>query len=119
MVKRDQAGFDAAQGEPEVEEYLRVVCVQKHYPQKFWEYIRCRSKNIHSTWWDDCASDLDARKIKTCAKGAEGTSLLKDYIGLSEELRILFGPTYLLNNQEIFVSNGVPSKEELEAIIQK
>ncbi|MFH0826407.1 MAG: metallophosphatase [Candidatus Omnitrophota bacterium] len=119
LVKRDQAGFDAAQGEPEVEEYLRVVCVQKHYPQKFWEYIRCRSKNIHSTWWDDCASDLDARKIKTCAKGAEGTSLLKDYIGLSEELRILFGPTYLLNNQEIFVSNGVPSKEELEAIIQK
>jgi len=119
LAKQDQAGFDAAGGEPEVEEYLRAVCVQKHYPQKFWEYVRCRSNNIHSTWWDDCALSLDTRKIKTCAQGPEGTSLLKDHIGMSEELRILFGPTYLLNNQEIFISKGVPSREELEAIIQK
>ena len=119
LAKQDAAGFEAAGGEPEVEEYLRAVCVQKHYPQKFWEYVRCRSKNIHSTWWDDCAIDLDARKIKTCAKGAEGTSLLKDHIRLSEELGILLGPTYILNNQEIFTSNGVPRKEELEAIIQR
>ncbi len=119
LAKQEEARFDAAGGAPEVEEYLRVVCVQKHYPQKFWEYVRCRSKNVQSAWWDDCVLGSDARKIKTCAQGPEGVSLLKDHIKLSEELHILFGPTYLLNNQEIFISNGVPSKEELKAIVQR
>lgn len=119
LATQEEARFDAAQGEPEVEEYLRAVCVQKYYPRKFWEYARCRSKNIHSAWWDDCALALNVRKIKTCAQGPEGVLLLKDHIRMSEELHILFGPTYLLNNQEIFISNGVPGKEELKAIVQR
>ncbi|MDD5120231.1 MAG: hypothetical protein PHR84_02840 [Candidatus Omnitrophica bacterium] len=114
-----QAGeFEAQNGAPEVGEYLRGVCVQKYYPKKFWDYLICRSKNLNSVYWDDCLSGLDLAQVKVCATGKEGRDLLGQNIALSKELKIMFGPTYLLNNQEIFSSLGVPDKEELEKIIK-
>ena len=53
-IEQDK-GFEAARGNLEVEEYLRSVCVQKYYPENFWDYISCRAKNINSSWWQDCA----------------------------------------------------------------
>lgn len=114
-----QGKFDAASGGIEVEEYLRSVCVQKYYPQKFWDYINCRSQAITSSWWEDCASDFDAGKIKTCARGEEGKKLLEDNISLSKELQIMFGPVYLMDNQEIFSTRGIPQKEELKKMLKR
>jgi hypothetical protein len=111
--------FDAARGNLEVEDYLRAVCVQKYYPQIFWDYISCRAKNIDSSWWDDCLQNLESDKIKICAKGKEGESLLRENNRLTKELGIMFGPTYLLDNQEIFGIQGAPKKEELRKIINK
>jgi len=112
-------GFDAKNGLLEVEEYLRAVCVQKYYPKEFLSYLICRSKNINSSYWDDCISKVDLSSIKACARGAEGVKLLKENISLSKELKIMFGPAYLLNNQEIFSSQGIPSKEEFRKITKK
>ena len=112
-------GFDAKNGAAEVEEHLRGVCVQKYYPEKLWEYLSCRSKNVNSSWWDDCLGGADIAKVKSCAKGPEGVKLLKENISLSKELQIMFGPAYLLNNQEIFSSQGVSDKEELKKVIKK
>ena len=112
-------GFDAKNGTLEVEEYLRSSCVQKYYPQKFWDYLTCRSKNINSPYWDDCISRIDLAEIKNCAKGAQGVKLLKENISLNKELQVTRGPAYLLDNQEIFSSRGVPDKEELRKIIKK
>jgi hypothetical protein len=119
LASEKEGKFDAMKEEPEVEEYLRAVCVQKYYPEKFWDYIYCRTKDIFSSWWDECALDLDTNKIKSCAKGTEGISLLRENITINKELDIILGPTYLLDNQEIFGSNGVPTKEELKAIIKR
>ena len=112
-------GFEAKNGVPEVEEYLRGVCVQKYYPGEFWDYLICRSKNIKSSYWDNCISGVDLAKVKTCATGSEGVELLRENISLNKELKIMFGPTYLLNNQEIFSSRGAPNKDELKKIIKK
>lgn len=112
-------GFEAANGRAEVEEYLRSVCVQKYYPEIFWDYISCRSKNADSSWWEDCFTGQDAQKIKACAKGNEGSGLLKKNTSLNKELEIMFGPTYLLDNQEVFSSRGVPEKEELKKILKR
>jgi hypothetical protein len=111
--------FDAAKGESEVEEYLRAVCIQKYYPENFWYYLGCRAKNINSSWWDDCVINLDRDKIKSCSQGNEGNLLLRENIGMNKELQVMFGPVYLLDNQEIFSSSGVPSKEELRTIIKR
>jgi len=112
-------GFDAPKGNVEVEEDLRAVCVQKYYPDKFWDYISCRAAQYNSTWWEDCAVGQDLFKIKACARGPDGKELLKVNISLNKELEIMLGPTYLMDNQEIFASKGVPSKEELKKILKR
>ncbi|MHB8154593.1 MAG: bifunctional UDP-sugar hydrolase/5'-nucleotidase [Candidatus Omnitrophota bacterium] len=101
------------------EEYLRAVCVQKYYPEKFWDYLICRSEHIKSAYWEDCLGGLDAQSVKTCARGPEGASLFRENTSLNKQLKIYFGPSYLLNNQEIFSSRGVPGKEELRKILKK
>lgn len=111
--------ISVALGNPEAEEDLRSVCVQKYYPELFWDYLTCRAKNIGSTWWEDCAVKMDPAKIKACARGPEGPGLLKENASLARELKIMYGPAYLLENNQIFSSKGAPSKEELRKIIKK
>ena len=101
------------------EEYLRALCVEKYYPEKFWDYLICRAKQIKSAYWEDCLGGLDSQSLKTCARGPEGLSLYKENTSLNRQLDISSGPSYLLNNQEIFSSRGVPSEDELRKILKK
>jgi len=114
-----ESKFDAGRGGLEVEEYLRAVCVEKYNPRVFWDYLECRSGNIYSSWWDDCLIGQDTGKIKACAQSQEGEKLLKENISLNNELGVMLGPTYLLDNQEIFSSQGVPAVEELKKLIKR
>jgi hypothetical protein len=119
LANEDGDGFAAPGGKLETEEYLRAVCVKKYYPGLFYNYIACRAKNIDTSWWDDCLQDVDVSAVKTCAQGAEGKDLLKENIALNRELQIANGPTYLLENQEIFGSAKIPKKEEFRKILFK
>jgi len=118
-VEKTKDKFEAKNGNLEVEEYLRSVCVQKYYPANFWDYISCRGKFINTSWWQDCLDKLDTDKISMCARGEEGKELLRRNISLNNELQIISGPAYLLDNQEIFGSQGVPAKEEFKKIIKR
>ncbi len=119
LAIKNKGGFEAVNGPPEAEEYLRSACVQKYYPQIFWDYIICRAKKISSSWWDKCAEGIDAAKIRNCAMGPEGAGLLEANSALNQELKVMFGPTYLMDNQQIFSSLGAPSKEELKKIFKQ
>lgn len=116
----EQMGFfEAAGGASEVEEYMRSVCVQKHYPEFFWDYISCRAKNISSSWWEDCLGKYNVEKIKTCSRGMEGVLLLKENISLNKDLQIMYGPAYLVDNQQIFTTKSAPTKEELKKAMKR
>lgn len=119
LVVENNNGLEAAGGVAETEESLRSVCVQKYYPEHFWSYISCRAKNPFSSWWQDCLGKYDANQITACAKGADGLGLLRQNIRLNKELKIMFGPTYLKDNQEVFSSTGVPSTDELKKVLKK
>ncbi|MDD2689609.1 MAG: hypothetical protein PHT41_05630 [Candidatus Omnitrophica bacterium] len=119
LAVEQQGNFEAAKGRQEVEEYLRSVCVQKYYPEQFFDYLTCRSKNINSSWWEDCLAKFDSERIRACAKGDEGRLLLRENISLNRELQVMFGPTYLVDNQEIFGSTGVPDREELKKLLRR
>jgi len=119
LAVANDKGFDANNGTPEIEECLRGVCVQKYYPQKFWDYLICRAKSINSSWWEDCLEVADAFKIKACARGPEGALLLKENIALNKEVQVSFSLSYLLNNYQMFSSLGAPDKKELRDIIKK
>jgi len=116
-----EGNFEAARGNAEIEEYLRAVCMRKYYPQSFFDYISCRAKNINSSWWEDCLGvGLEAAKIKTCARSPQGAELLRENINLNKELGIMFGSTYLVDNQEIFSTQGsVPKKEDFKKLFGK
>ncbi len=118
-VEKTKGNFEAKDGNLEVEEYLRSVCIQKYYPANFWNYISCRGKFINTSWWQDCLDKLDTDKISMCARGEEGKELLRRNVSLNNELQIMSGPAYLLDNQEIFGSQGVPAKEEFKKIIKR
>jgi len=112
-------GFETQSGAAETEEDLRAVCVQKYYPDKAWDYLSCRAQNTSSAWWEDCLPGVDTSRIRTCARGPEGVKLLKENIDLAKQLQIMLGPTYLLDNQQIFASRGVPDKEELRKVLRR
>lgn len=117
-IQKEDAVFEAAGGGAEVEECLRAVCVQKHYPSIFWDYLSCRANNAGSSWWEDCLGQLDPSRVKSCARSQEGAGLLKENIALDKELAVMFGPTYLLGNQQIFSTKGTPTKKELKKILR-
>ncbi|MCX7927745.1 MAG: hypothetical protein N2606_06390 [Candidatus Omnitrophica bacterium] len=119
LVQRVQTGFQAQAGEQEIDEALRAVCIKKLYPQLFYDYLLCRSRSINSVWWDDCIPLGDYQTIKQCARSQEGEALLEENIALNEELQITNGPTYLLDNQEVFSSQATPNKEEIRKLIRK
>ena len=85
-----------------------------------WYYLSCRLLDIESSWWDDCVTKfgMDSGVIKGCAQTEEGKTLLREFIRLTQELEVVFGPTFVINNKEIFSSEGVPSVEELEELFK-
>jgi hypothetical protein len=119
LAVEQKEGFDAAKGNIEVEEYLRSVCVLKYYPDKFWDYLSCRTKNINSSWWEDCLKGSETAKVRDCSRCKEGQDLLRANIELNKELQMMFGPTYLVDNQEVFGSEGKPTKEEFKKIFKR
>jgi len=119
LAAQENGKFNAQGGNLEVEEYLRAVCVQKYYPDKAWDYLGCRAKNINSSWWEDCSGGMDLQKIKTCARGPEAQALLGENIKLNSELKVMIGPAYLVENQEIFGTKGIPSKDELKKLLKR
>jgi len=115
----DAGSFSAIHGKGEVEECLRSVCVQKYYPEAFFDYLICRAKHKDSSWWEDCLVAEQLQSIRMCAKGDEARKLLRDNIGLNKELGVMFGPTFLIENQEIFATQGSPTKEQLSKILRR
>ena len=95
-------------GLPEAQEDLRQICIQKNYPEKFWEYLddfntRCYSlsQNITSlnACWRSTASDLgiDTTAVETCATGPEGLGLLKQDETNANQNGATASPTLLIN----------------------
>jgi len=120
LATQKNGKFQTATGSIETEEYLRGLCVKEYYPQNFWDYIICRAKNIGSSWWEEClGSEYDTSLIRDCAKSQEGRDLLKRNIQLNDELQVMFGPTFLMDNQQIFSISGAGSKEEFKRIFRR
>jgi len=120
-IEDPHEGFIAKNGRYEVEEYLRCACIDRYYPDKLQNYLSCRLADVESAWWDDCLVSLgiDSAKIKTCAQSQEGRDSLKGLIKLTQEFEIVFGPTFVINNQEVFGSQGTPTLEELEKLFKE
>lgn len=101
--------FKALHGQPEVDENIRQLCAIDLYPKnyKWFEYIKCRNKDIRSNEWKACATEakMDVAAMEKCATGEKGKKLHSDDIKLAKALGIGASPTWLANNK--FQFSGV------------
>jgi 5'-nucleotidase len=116
-----EKGFVNLGAAADIEEFKRVACVQKLYPKRILDYLICRTGQVDAGWWDECAKQagIDSRRIKACALSEEGASLLKESIRLTEELEMASGPTFVIDNVEIFGIVNVPSLKEFEETVMR
>ena len=116
LAVEGEGGFSVPGGLSELEEDIRQACVRHYYPVKFWDYALCRARNQESSWWDLCAEQfgINAGAIKKCSLSREGLGYLRENTSLNKELEVVNGPTFLVNNYEIFSAKGIPKVEDLE-----
>jgi hypothetical protein len=96
-------------GDTEVNEDMRMICAQKHFPKKyeFMKYVTCRAEAYLAShgkedWgaWKKCAKGkIKASVIEECADSREGRKLLEASFARTAELGVTGSPTWLLNNK--------------------
>jgi len=112
--------FSAPFGDAEIAEDKQALCIISKYPNKMWEYMFCHIDNLGKDSLSLCSKKLglDQKKIKQCVDSQASTELLSKNISLVEELKISYGPLFLLNNQEIFGIKEDTTVDELEKLIK-
>ncbi|MFH0876960.1 MAG: hypothetical protein V1863_01875, partial [Candidatus Omnitrophota bacterium] len=119
LAVHNEGGNIVSQGPAgEIEEFMRIACIEDLYPEKIWDYLACRAVNVQSTWWDQCTgqAEIDPSRIKACALSPRGKAALEQRIQLTEELKIATGPTFVIDNKEIIGIISVPPLDEFEAV---
>lgn len=120
IAVRDEKGeLISKGGVSEIEEFARLACIDELSPQKTYDYLLCRSTQTQSSWWDTCATQgkIDAARVKECVFSDIGRKALIKRIKLTEELEVASGPTFIVDNKEIFSVVNVPKLEELEKAV--
>jgi hypothetical protein len=96
-------------GLPEAQEDLRQICIQKNYPQKFWDYIesfnpRCyplsqNTTSLNTCWRNTTASlGIDSAAIETCSTGSEGLGMLTEDEMNANQNGATASPTLFIND---------------------
>jgi glutaredoxin len=95
-------------GLPEAQEDLRQLCIQKNYPQKFWDYIesfntRCyplsqNPASLDACWRNTTAGmGIDTAAIETCATGSDGLTMLREDETNANQNGATASPTLFIN----------------------
>jgi len=95
--------WESLHGTAEAEEDMRQLCIKKYFPEKYFDYILLRNKNVHSSLWEKVARKvgIDDEKIRECQYN-QGEELLRKNSKFSEELGINASPTILWENTRRF-----------------
>lgn len=104
----------------ELEKLSRIACVDALYPQKTFDYLICCLKEKESSWWwDECLvkSKMSVSKIKSCVFSEQGAEALGARTKLTQELKVASGPTFIMDNTEIFGFVNLPDAQEFERFV--
>jgi len=114
--------FGSLHGQNEVNGDLRQVCIQKYFPDKFWDHLLCVEPNYTQldSVWEGCATQngIDVETIKTCASGSEGAQLLKDSIEVTNDFGATGSPTtYVVDLDGMLYRTDVRSTAQVQALL--
>jgi len=105
IAGEQEDGFSSLHGQYEVDEDIVQLCVQKHNPDVWFDYMYCRSTNsIKDIDWKICANqfNINIEAVQTCFDDGEGADLLREDIKIAQSLGIGASPTWLANNKYTF-----------------
>lgn len=96
--------FRSLHGQPEVDGDIRQLCVEKNYPEKYFNYLLCVAEDYSNldTIWGACAeaNGMDASVILDCFNN-EGSDLLSENVIYADENGVGGSPTFFLNGVKI------------------
>ena len=131
IASGDGTTFNSLHGAMEAAEDMRQLCVKKHYPDKYFDYVSCVDKNYNdyyaanqktcvSTGCDyqgcEAAQNISNDTIDTCMTGDEGKQLMTADIAIGAGLGVSGSPTSYLDGKD--VSKTLPrSVDQLKAAI--
>jgi hypothetical protein len=118
LFKRD-GNFISKGGRFQLEEIERLIAIKKLYPEKFWDYLILRAKDIQSTWWPDILESLgiDYKKVKNFINHPDFRAMLEGEAAFAQDLRIKDSIAILLNNKLLFRIVEL-NKEELIRLLK-
>jgi predicted DCC family thiol-disulfide oxidoreductase YuxK len=110
--------FISKRGKPELQEIERLVAIRKLYPEKFWDYLLLRAKDMESSWWPDILEDLeiDYKEVKNFIEHPDFASMLEQEATFAQDLRIKDTIAILINNRMLFRIVDL-NKEELTRLL--
>lgn len=119
VIRNKDGEFVSRGGASEIEEFRRIACIDHLYHEELFNYLICRSRQKGLSWWGECAieSHIDTLQLKACVSSEGGRADFQARIALPEELQIINGPTFIIDNREIFAIVNVPALEEFEKTV--
>ncbi len=114
------SGFGSLHGQPEVDEDIRQLCIEKHFPEKHFPYVLCFNENYGAgiTQYQTCASQvgIDTSVVESCFNG-EGSTLLSNSISQTNLIGATGSPTIYLNGEKY--TSGRSSADFTRAICKE
>ena len=95
--------FRSLHGDAEVAEGIRQTVMMALYPDRYYDYILLRNRDIGSDNWEACARTvgIPPDRIAAVASGAEGEAAFRKNIRRANLLGIGASPTLLVNGKEL------------------
>ncbi len=105
------ASVESLHGPVEVQEDFRQACIEKHYPDRFWDYLSgfnaaCSSLSGNATATAGCSArvssslGMDNTGIDGCVTGPEGLDLISSDEASAVKAGAASSPTLLINGVE-------------------
>jgi hypothetical protein len=102
--------YRSLHGESEFFENLRQLCVQSQAPDFYWAYPFAEKPAVRNDYFNK----IKNKQIEECYQTANYRSkvyqMVEDDIKLTEELGISSSPTFLFNNQNVYIGLGTVQK---------
>ncbi|KAF0127276.1 MAG: hypothetical protein FD189_343 [Elusimicrobia bacterium] len=98
--------FNSLQGTPEWEENARQLFIKKTFPDKFYDYLLTRNKDVRSSRWETAAEAAGVDPAAVSAGFEEGKRLLAEDVKRARALGVGSSPTFLVDGRVLVTGLG-------------
>jgi len=102
--------YRSLHGESEFFENLRQICVQNQAPDFYWAYPFAEKPTVRNDYFNKIKNKQIEECYQTANYRSKAYQLVEDDLKLTGALGISSSPTFLLNNQSVYVGLGTVQK---------